>query len=81
MLDYSDDDHATINLGKIADFLLGPNDGYYLTIPEVARYLKLSRSKVYLLVTQKKIPYIRIGKNVRIRQSDLETWLNQRVVK
>ena len=46
-----------------------------LTIPEVARYLKLSRSKVYLLVTQKKIPYIRIGKNVRIRQSDLETWI------
>ncbi len=51
-----------------------------LTIPEVARYLKLSKSKVYLLVTQKKIPCIRIGRNVRIRQSDLETWLNQRVV-
>ena len=51
-----------------------------LTIPEVAKLLKLSRSKVYLLVTQKKIPYIRIGRNVRIRQSDLETWLNQRVV-
>ena len=51
-----------------------------MTIPEVARYLKLSRSKVYLLVTQKKITYIRIGRNVRIRQSDLEAWLNQKVV-
>ncbi len=49
------------------------------TVPEVAKLLKLSRSKVYLLVTQKKIPYIRIGRNVRIRQSDLETWLNARV--
>ncbi len=54
------------------------NDQIY-TIPEVAKYLKLSRSKVYLLVTQKKIPYIRIGRNVRIRQSDLETWLNQKI--
>ena len=49
-------------------------DTFY-TVPEVARLLKLSRSKVYLLVTQKKIPYIRIGRNVRIRQSDLETWI------
>ncbi len=53
------------------------NDTIY-TIPEVARYLKMSRSKVYTLVTQKKIPFIRIGKNVRIRQSDLETWLKER---
>ncbi len=54
------------------------NDTVY-TIPEVAKYLKLSRSKVYLLVTQKKIPYVRIGRNVRIRQSDLETWLKERL--
>jgi putative molybdopterin biosynthesis protein len=54
------------------------NDTIY-TIPEVARYLKLSRSKVYLLVTQKKIPCIRIGRNVRIRQSDLETWIEANV--
>ena len=32
------------------------NDTIY-TIPEGAQHLKLSRSKVYLLVTQKKIPF------------------------
>ena len=32
------------------------NDTIYI-IPEVAKHLKLSRSKVYLLVAQKKIPF------------------------
>ena len=46
-----------------------------LTAPEVARYLKLSRSKVYYLIARKRLPHIKIGKNVRIRQMDLEKWL------
>ena len=45
------------------------------TVPEVAEYLKMSKSKVYDLVKKKKIPFIRIGRNVRIRQSDLMKWL------
>lgn len=48
-----------------------------LTIPEVADYLKISRSKVYALVARNQIPYIRIGRNVRIKESDLERWINQ----
>lgn len=54
--------------------------GDILTIPEVADYLKLSKSKVYLLVTRNEIPYIRIGKNVRIRKSDLQEWLQGQTV-
>ncbi len=46
-----------------------------LTAPEIARYLKLSRSKVYYLIATKDIPHIKIGKSVRVRQSDLEQWL------
>jgi excisionase family DNA binding protein len=55
------------------------NDTIY-TIPEVARYLKLSRSKVYLLVTQGQIPYVRIGRNVRIRETDLKMWIEENAV-
>jgi len=51
------------------------------TIPEVASYLKLSKSKVYRLVQRGKIPYIRIGRNVRIAESDLEKWIKTRTVK
>jgi excisionase family DNA binding protein len=37
------------------------------TIPEVARYMKLSKSKVYYMVQNGEIPHLKIGRNVRIR--------------
>ncbi len=40
-----------------------------LTIQEVARYLKMSKSKIYNLVSKKEIPHLKIGRNVRIRQT------------
>ena len=46
------------------------------TIPQVAEYLKLSKSKVYYLVKRRSIPYIQLGRNVRIRESDLILWIN-----
>ena len=48
-----------------------------MTIPEVAEYLKLSKSKVYYLVNQRKIPHIRLQRNVRIFESDLVEWLKK----
>jgi len=51
-----------------------------LTIPQVARYLKIIRSKAYYLVHQKKIPHIRIGRNVRVREADLEKWIESNLV-
>jgi len=46
-----------------------------LTIPEVAKYLKMSKSKIYALVQTGRIPYIRIGKNVRVKEGELQKWL------
>ncbi len=46
-----------------------------MTVPEVARYLKMSKSKLYYLVQRKQIPHIKIGRNVRIRESDLNRWI------
>ena len=48
------------------------------TIPEVAKYLKLSKSKVYDLAKKGRLPIIKIGKNVRIRESDLMKWLDEK---
>lgn len=48
-----------------------------LTIPEVARYLKISKSKIYRLVSKNEIPHIKIGRNVRIRQTDLRIWVEK----
>ncbi|MBK5108489.1 MAG: helix-turn-helix domain-containing protein [Anaerolineales bacterium] len=52
-----------------------------LTVPEVAEYLKLSKSKTYRMVQQNKIPYVRIGRNVRIRKKDLLNWIEVNCIK
>lgn len=52
-----------------------------LTVPQVAEYLKISKSKLYLLIQRKELPHIKINRNVRVRRSDLEKWLNQRTEK
>jgi len=46
-----------------------------LTIPEVAKYLKVSDTKLYAMVQRDEIPHIKFGRNVRIRQSDLLEWM------
>lgn len=51
-----------------------------LTIPEVACYLKMSKSKVYNLVAKKEIPHLKFGRNVRIREIDLHGWMAKQVV-
>jgi excisionase family DNA binding protein len=48
-----------------------------LTIPEVARYLKMSKSKSYSLVAREEIPHLKIGRNVRIRRKDLQAWIEK----
>ena len=50
-----------------------------MTVGEMAEYLKISRSKAYAMVARKEIPHIRIGKNVRIRVTDLVKWLDTQI--
>ncbi len=50
-----------------------------LTIPEVAKYLKVSRSKVYSLVARRTLPSLRMGRNVRIRETDLRVWIDSNI--
>jgi excisionase family DNA binding protein len=49
------------------------------TVPEVAAFLKISRSKIYYLISRKEIPHLKIGRNVRIRQTDLQKWMDNQV--
>lgn len=58
-----------------------PSGDRVFTIPEVAAYLKISKSKIYYLVARKEIPHLKVGRNVRIRESDLQNWLELQVEK
>jgi excisionase family DNA binding protein len=46
-----------------------------LTLREVAEYLRVSLSYVQQLSAKRKLPVIKIGRVVRIRQGELESWL------
>jgi excisionase family DNA binding protein len=54
-----------------------PSEDPILTIPEVAQYLKMSRSKIYNLVARNEIPYLKVGRNVRILRKDLQKWVEK----
>ena len=51
-----------------------------MTVPEVAEYLKLAKSTVYYMVQRNQIPYLKIGKSVRIRESDLIEWIEEKMI-
>ncbi len=47
-----------------------------LTIPEISKLLKISRSKAYALTKEEGFPLIRIGKSIRVIKSELFKWLH-----
>lgn len=54
--------------------------GPLLTVAEVASALRVSTMTVYRLVQAGQLPALRVGRNYRIRQHDLDTYLASGVV-
>jgi excisionase family DNA binding protein len=48
----------------------------YLTIAELAEYIKLSEQTVRRYVLNKTVPYHKIQKAVRFRVSEIEQWID-----
>ncbi len=48
-----------------------------LTVNEVAEILRVSNMTVYRLVKSGQIPAIRVGKNYRIKESDVNKYLSR----
>ena len=55
-------------------------DDPILDVDGVARYLQLSRSKVYGMLTSGELPGQKIGKQWRLRRSAVAAWLNSQPV-
>jgi excisionase family DNA binding protein len=51
-----------------------------LTVGEVARIMRVSNMTVYRLIKSGQLAAIRVGKNYRLRLSDIELYLNERAV-
>jgi excisionase family DNA binding protein len=52
-----------------------------LTVREVADAMRVSTMTVYRLIRAGQIPAIRVGKHFRIRENDLEVYLEARMVR
>ena len=63
--------------------IAAPSNGHadmnLLTVPEVAKLLKVSEYKTYELVRQGEIKKTTIGDSVRIKPSDLQAYLSRSV--
>jgi len=51
-----------------------------LTVGEVASVMRVSNMTVYRLIKSGQLAAIRVGKNYRIRQSDVDRYLTDRAV-
>ena len=51
-----------------------------LTGTEVARQLRISRSKAYDMMRRGAIPTVRMGRNVRVRQQDIDEYIRRSMV-
>lgn len=51
--------------------------GDILTIQELAAYLKISKSTLYKLVREGKIPAQKIGRHWRFRRGTIDRWLDE----
>ncbi len=48
-----------------------------LTGTEVAQRLRISRAKVYWLIQRGELPSVRMGRNVRVRQQDIDEYIRR----
>ena len=51
-----------------------------INIKEAAEYLSVSAIYVYKLTSLKEIPYVRIGKRIMFKPSELEQWVDSHAV-
>jgi excisionase family DNA binding protein len=49
----------------------------YMTIEEVAAYLKLAPQTIRKFILNKSIPYRKVQKSVRFRVSEIERWIDE----
>jgi excisionase family DNA binding protein len=55
-------------------------DDRLLTAHEVADQLRVSTMTIYRLIRRGELPAVRVGRNYRVRESELEAYLGAQVV-
>ena len=67
-------------MGRRKAYVLDADD-LLLTVAEVADTMRVSNMTIYRLIKSGELPALRVGKNYRIRQSDVQRFLEDRSVR
>ena len=59
---------------------MGEMEKDILTIKELGEYLGMKVSNLYLKVERREIPYFQIGRLLRFRKFDIDTWLDSQKI-
>ena len=51
------------------------NEKDFLTVKELCDWIRLSRSKVYALVTANKIPHAKVGGKILFNKEKIKIWI------
>ena len=57
------------------------NSSNLVGVKEIAQYLGYKESTIYSWIHQKRIPYIKIGRNPRFNMKDISDWLEKHIHK
>jgi excisionase family DNA binding protein len=55
--------------------------GGILTIPEIAKYLKVTERTIYKLAASRKIPSFKVGGSWRFSMPDIDRWITKQSTK
>ena len=50
----------------------------WLTVKELASYIKVKEKTLYNFISHGAIPHYRIGKLIRFKQSEIDIWINSK---
>lgn len=56
------------------------SDQALLTLADVAKLLRVSKTSIYRLVERREIPFCRVGRNLRFSRLDIEAFIRSRRV-
>ncbi len=51
-----------------------------MSIKELSQYIGLSKSKIYQLIRQKKIPASKIGRQYKFPKETVDAWLKEKII-
>ena len=49
----------------------------FLTVAELSKWIRLSKSHIYCLVSKKKIPFIKLGGKLLFSSEEIRNWVDQ----